>query len=102
MDLAFPSLMYSNRPIAPFCNRLQTSPSRLSCTLDREAVSVCNLAQFTSAIPAEYQYFNSGPNFGSENATRVGGSVTVADFCPFQEVSDIAQSPPQGSLQTSC
>ena len=31
-----------------------------------------------------FQYFNSGLNFGSDVAPRVGGSFIFMDYCPFE------------------
>ena len=30
------------------------------------------------------QYFNSGPNFGSDVAPNVGSSFVFTDYCPFE------------------
>ena len=30
------------------------------------------------------QYFNSGPNFGSDVAPNVGSSFVFMDYCPFE------------------
>jgi leishmanolysin-like peptidase len=74
--------------IAPFCDYLNSpSISKYGCTIDRSAISFCNLRDFNAVIPPEYQYFNSGENFDSNNATleQLGGSTTVADYCPYQK-----------------
>jgi len=71
--------------LAPYCNYLGLDPIRLGCTIDREIVSFCNLIDYGAAPPpTEYQYFNSGPNFDATVAPRVGGSLSIPDFCPLQ------------------
>lgn len=62
--------------IEPFCDKMMGASSSLKtgCTEDRTAVALCNLKEFTSALPEEYQYFDF-PN--------VGGGIMLADYCPY-------------------
>jgi leishmanolysin-like peptidase len=89
-------------PIAPFCDYLMrpedTTESSFGCTIDRSAVSFCNLEERVNitivcnleekvniTIPAIYQYFDSGENFNSSNAMLESiGGPTLSNFCPYQ------------------
>ena len=67
--------------VDPFCNHYSAELDMLGCTIDRAAVSYCNLMQYQSALPTDYQYFSS---LGSD----FGGSNILADYCPFQYIFD--------------
>lgn len=46
---------FSNQRLVPFCNVLQSTANvQFSCTADHEAVSRCNLVQYTNALPSDY------------------------------------------------
>jgi hypothetical protein len=38
----------------------------------------------TQTIILTLQYFNSGPNFGSDVAPNVGSEFVFTDYCPFE------------------
>ena len=63
----------------PFCVEVgngDSSMTRTQCTEpDRGAVGICNLKAFDDAIPAHYRYF--------KDYDKLGGSVVLADYCPF-------------------
>lgn len=48
--------------------------SQLACTADYSSKGYCNVASYSSSIPAGFQYFQD-PTFG--------GRDTYADYCPF-------------------
>jgi leishmanolysin-like peptidase len=54
----------------PFCD----TKGAQSCTADYMYRGVCNLQQYTSALPAAYQYFTD---------PTMGGSTDMYDYCPY-------------------
>ncbi|KAL5468697.1 hypothetical protein EMCRGX_G029805 [Ephydatia muelleri] len=73
------SKLASGSSIDPFCNHYAMTPDLLGCTIDRAAVSYCNLIQYPTPLPTDYQYF---PSLGSS----YGGGDDLADYCPFQTI----------------
>ncbi|EDO33070.1 predicted protein, partial [Nematostella vectensis] len=69
----------------PFCQTLKnsTEAQRTYCSNDKTSVAMCNLAQYTQPLPVEYQYFESLA--GINNPGLYGGSVDLADFCPYYQ-----------------
>lgn len=66
----------------PFCQDIMLSTTtKTTCTFDATAVGSCNLVQFSSDLPPMYQNFDFLE--GVEDVAKVGGSVTLADFCPY-------------------
>ncbi|GMF38766.1 unnamed protein product [Phytophthora fragariaefolia] len=51
-----------------------TGSSQRGCTADYNAKGYCNVATYSSSIPAGFQYFQD---------SRFGGRDTFADYCPF-------------------
>ena len=69
--------------IAPFCDILD-SPSEgkhTKCTVDHRSVAICNLGEYTAPLPVEYQYFEFLP--GIAMPQNYGGTVALADYCPY-------------------
>ena len=63
----------SGQPPAPFCELLEsTSPTSLSCTADREAVSRCNRVGFAEDLPADFQVSQASYSQPSLHAGRLG------------------------------
>ncbi|CAL8120069.1 unnamed protein product [Orchesella dallaii] len=67
----------------PYCNKVKAEPLETQCTDDHNSVALCNLVRYTSSLPMEYQNFDWLPNVPNENVTFYGGSVTLADYCPY-------------------
>ena len=74
-----------SKTTSPFCSSLMQNAERTSCTHDLTAVGSCNLVQYSDTLPAIYQNIASVPGSSLDTAdlASVGGSVTLADFCPF-------------------
>jgi len=66
-----------------FCNTLMQNGVRTSCTHDMLAVGSCNMVQYSDPLPDIYQNFYSVDGVDEKDVSRLGGSVTLADFCPF-------------------
>lgn len=75
----------ANKNITPYCNTLRTSPLRLMCRQDQKAVAVCNLEKYPDPVPKEYQYFDYLDGVPEEELQYYGGSVEIADYCPFSQ-----------------
>ncbi|XP_003214925.1 leishmanolysin-like peptidase [Anolis carolinensis] len=71
--------------VAPYCDTLRSNPLQLTCRQDHRAVAVCNLQKFPQQLPQEYQYFDSLYGVPSEDLPYYGGSVEIADYCPFSQ-----------------
>ncbi|KAG7330970.1 hypothetical protein KOW79_004939 [Hemibagrus wyckioides] len=69
----------------PYCDSVRGSPLQLSCRQDQLAVAVCNLQKYPRPLPQEYRYFDSIPGVAEEDLSFYGGSVEIADFCPFSQ-----------------
>ena len=63
---------------------MKKDPLETECTDSREAVALCNLMEYPKDLPPEFQNFDSIPGVkSSKDAARHGGSVNLADFCPY-------------------
>uniref|UniRef100_A0A8C2P208 Leishmanolysin-like peptidase n=1 Tax=Capra hircus TaxID=9925 RepID=A0A8C2P208_CAPHI len=64
---------------------LASNPLQLTCRQDQRAVAVCNLQKFPKPLPQEYQYFDELTGVPAEDLPYYGGSVEIADYCPFSQ-----------------
>ncbi|XP_055338736.1 leishmanolysin-like peptidase [Paramacrobiotus metropolitanus] len=74
--------------VAPYCNRLKTSSNNMvktECSTQRNALSICNLAGYSTDLPPEYQNFDSISGVPDDMVGHYGGSVDLADYCPFMQ-----------------
>lgn len=71
------------RTIHPFCSKVKKDPLNTECTDDRNSVALCNLIRHDYPLPKIYQNFDYINNVPSGDEEYYGGSVTLADFCPF-------------------
>ncbi|XP_064420027.1 leishmanolysin-like peptidase isoform X3 [Latimeria chalumnae] len=67
----------------PYCDTLRTNPPQLTCRQDQRAVAVCNLKKYPDRLPYEYQYFDNLDGVPVKDLPYYGGSVEIADYCPF-------------------
>ncbi|XP_039611313.1 leishmanolysin-like peptidase [Polypterus senegalus] len=74
-----------NQKLVPYCDALRSTPLQLTCRQDQMAVAVCNLQKYSRRIPQEYQYFDSIPGVAAQDLPYYGGSVEIADYCPFTQ-----------------
>ncbi|XP_049884129.1 leishmanolysin-like peptidase isoform X2 [Pectinophora gossypiella] len=68
---------------APFCERVKGDPLRTECSPRRNAVVLCNLVKHETILPRQYQHFDVLPNVPAGEEARYGGSVSLADYCPY-------------------
>ncbi|KAG8524450.1 Leishmanolysin-like peptidase [Galemys pyrenaicus] len=71
--------------LSPYCDTLRSNPLQLTCRQDQRAVAVCNLQKFPKPLPQEYQYFDELSGIPAEDLPYYGGSVEIADYCPFNQ-----------------
>jgi leishmanolysin-like peptidase len=70
--------------IHPFCDKVKRDPLETECTDNRDAVALCNLMEYNTDLPPIFQNFDYIPSVMNSNDTsRYGGSVNLADFCPY-------------------
>ena len=53
----------------------------------RSAVALCNLKRFNFELPSIYQNFDKIPDVNGSELGMYGGSVSLADYCPYKQVS---------------
>ncbi|KPJ00507.1 Leishmanolysin-like peptidase, partial [Papilio xuthus] len=68
---------------APFCERVKGDPLRTECSPKRTAVVLCNLVRHENILPRAYQHFDLLPNVPPGDEAHYGGSVSLADYCPY-------------------
>uniref|UniRef100_A0A8C5P280 Leishmanolysin-like peptidase n=1 Tax=Jaculus jaculus TaxID=51337 RepID=A0A8C5P280_JACJA len=71
--------------LSPYCDTLRSNPLQLTCRQDQRAVAVCNLQKFPKPLPPDYQYFDELSGIPAEDLPYYGGSVEIADYCPFSQ-----------------
>lgn len=69
--------------IKPFCDRVKGDLLRISCSEDRSSKAVCNMKYYKEALPPAYQNFDHLEGVPSSSLAHFGGSVDLADYCPF-------------------
>ncbi|XP_060515832.1 leishmanolysin-like peptidase [Cylas formicarius] len=69
--------------IHPFCNKVKRDPLQTECTDDRLSVALCNLVKHEQELPQIYQNFDYLSNVETGNEGFYGGSVSLADYCPY-------------------
>ncbi|KAK5639681.1 hypothetical protein RI129_012173 [Pyrocoelia pectoralis] len=69
--------------IHPFCNKVKRDPIQTECTDDRTSVALCNLVRHDHILPQLYQNFDYIMHVKSGTEEFYGGSVTLADYCPY-------------------
>ncbi|GAB6031085.1 hypothetical protein CHUAL_007896 [Chamberlinius hualienensis] len=92
-----------NERIDPFCKNVKRDPPHTKCTYDRRAVALCNLVQYNNELPAQYQNFDSIQGIPKEKVGWYGGSVDLADYCPYlQEFTWKAENDVKPSRGSQC
>ncbi|XP_050676870.1 leishmanolysin-like peptidase [Leptidea sinapis] len=74
---------FRRRNPAPFCERIKGDPLRTECSPHRTAVVLCNLVRHDNVLPRKYQHFDTLPNVPAGDESHYGGSVSLADYCPY-------------------
>ncbi|XP_029822205.3 leishmanolysin-like peptidase [Ixodes scapularis] len=69
--------------IHPFCDKVKKDPLETECTESRDSVALCNLVDHGEELEPVFQNFDSIPGVPSNELSRHGGSVILADYCPY-------------------
>ncbi|XP_022253400.1 leishmanolysin-like peptidase isoform X1 [Limulus polyphemus] len=69
--------------IHPYCDKVKRDPLETECTDSRDAVALCNLVQYDRPLRREFQNFDYIPGIPDEDVGKYGGSVVLADYCPY-------------------
>ncbi|KAK6182580.1 hypothetical protein SNE40_010233 [Patella caerulea] len=77
-----------NEDIYPYCKEVKKGELWTDCTNNRHSVALCNLVEYKKPLPLKYQYFYQIKDVANSDVGRYGGSVSLADYCPYlQEFS---------------
>lgn len=71
------------KSIHPFCDKVKRDPLETECTDDRSSVALCNLIEYPQQLQKLYQNFDSIPHVSAGREGFYGGSVSLADYCPY-------------------
>ncbi|CAB3403181.1 unnamed protein product [Caenorhabditis bovis] len=78
-----------NRDPYPFCSDIkhdgQKSLAVTRCTSQRDSLALCNLVPFKTELPTQFRNFARLPGVSAAGAKFYGGSVELADFCPYSQ-----------------
>ncbi|KAK3597036.1 hypothetical protein CHS0354_022044 [Potamilus streckersoni] len=69
--------------IHPFCNEVRRGSLDTDCTRNRRSAVMCNLGRFDTELQPKYQYFHSLQGVSPKEIGMYGGTVALADYCPF-------------------
>jgi leishmanolysin-like peptidase len=72
-----------NESIHPFCDKVKLDPLETECTDNRDALALCNLIEYKAPLSDQYQNFDRLDNISVDALSRFGGSVMLADYCPY-------------------
>uniref|UniRef100_A0A914GTQ9 Leishmanolysin-like peptidase n=1 Tax=Globodera rostochiensis TaxID=31243 RepID=A0A914GTQ9_GLORO len=78
-----------NESTAPFCADIKHDGSRslatTRCTDQRDSLALCNLVPYKRPLPIDYRNFAHLRGVRPEGTKYYGGSVELADFCPYNQ-----------------
>lgn len=79
----------NNESVAPFCSDIKHDGHRslatTKCTDQRDSLALCNLVPYKSPLVPEYRNFVHLKGVRQEGLYHYGGSVEIADFCPYNQ-----------------
>uniref|UniRef100_A0A0M3JY20 Leishmanolysin-like peptidase n=1 Tax=Anisakis simplex TaxID=6269 RepID=A0A0M3JY20_ANISI len=75
--------------IFPYCNEIKHDGKRslatTRCTAQRDSLALCNLIPYREILPKDYQNFEKLEGVQAAGVKHYGGSVELADFCPYNQ-----------------
>ncbi|XP_064595242.1 leishmanolysin-like peptidase isoform X2 [Liolophura sinensis] len=85
----------------PYCDNPKEGLLLTECSMNRESVALCNLVEYPPSrpIPRQFQYFRDIPSIPGSDPRDFGGSVFLADYCPF--IQDFTWKSGDMALRTS-
>ncbi|MFH4975951.1 hypothetical protein AB6A40_002660 [Gnathostoma spinigerum] len=79
----------ANLTPAPFCDEIKhdgkKSLATTKCTVERDSLALCNLVPHHHSLPVEYRNFDYLLGVRAEGLQYYGGSVELADYCPYSQ-----------------
>ncbi|VDD93296.1 unnamed protein product [Enterobius vermicularis] len=76
-------------PPSPYCDEIKHDGTRslatTRCTTQRDSLALCNLVPYKQPLPEEYLNFDYLKGVRSEGLKYYGGSVELADYCPYNQ-----------------
>uniref|UniRef100_A0A0N5AQC7 Leishmanolysin-like peptidase n=1 Tax=Syphacia muris TaxID=451379 RepID=A0A0N5AQC7_9BILA len=76
-------------PPSPFCDEIKHDGTRslatTRCTTQRDSLALCNLVPYKQPLPDEYYNFDFLKEVREEGLKYYGGSVELADYCPYNQ-----------------
>ncbi|KFM57462.1 Leishmanolysin-like peptidase, partial [Stegodyphus mimosarum] len=69
--------------IHPYCDKVKKDPLETECTDSRDSVALCNLVEYPKELHPIFQNFDYIPGVPSSEIGKYGGSVSLADYCPY-------------------
>ncbi|KAE9549719.1 hypothetical protein FO519_007071 [Halicephalobus sp. NKZ332] len=81
--------LQSGLPLAPFCHDIKhdgkKSLATTRCTDQRDSLALCNLVPYKKPLLKDYRNFAFLDGVKEEGLKYYGGSVELADFCPYNQ-----------------
>jgi hypothetical protein len=68
--------------------QVKRDPLETECMEDRSSVALCNLVRHGHELPAAFQNFDRIAHVNSSEIGNYGGSVGLADYCPYIQVTE--------------
>ncbi|KAK6740694.1 hypothetical protein RB195_008881 [Necator americanus] len=74
---------------APFCNEIKHDGKKslavTRCTSQRDSLALCNLVPYRKELPIQFRNFAKIDGVSKDGTKHYGGSVELADFCPYSQ-----------------
>lgn len=83
----------SNSSIAPFCDKIKSDQLQITCTSDYTAKAVCNMRKYKQPLAEFYRNFQELDGVHSNDLGFYGGTVDLADYCPYVQEYTLQQHP---------
>ncbi|XGW16745.1 hypothetical protein V3C99_001856 [Haemonchus contortus] len=73
----------------PFCNEIKHDGRKslgvARCTSQRDSLAICNLVPYKQELPIQFRNFAKIEGVSSEGVKHYGGTVELADYCPYSQ-----------------
>ncbi|KFD56137.1 hypothetical protein M513_02915 [Trichuris suis] len=90
----------------PYCTEVKLKSGwrdmKTSCNSNRDSLALCHLVEYVNDLPEDYQYFDHLNNVDPSEVGKYGGSVEIADFCPFLQEFEWRKGPFETYKDSRC
>uniref|UniRef100_A0A5S6QKL8 Leishmanolysin-like peptidase n=1 Tax=Trichuris muris TaxID=70415 RepID=A0A5S6QKL8_TRIMR len=90
----------------PYCTEVKLKSGwrdmKTSCNSNRDSLALCHLVEYVNELPEDYQYFDHLNNVDPSEVGKYGGSVEIADFCPFLQEFEWRKGPFESYKDSRC